>query len=221
MAELINTSTTEFYAQLEDSITGAKSTNDGSTSGNASISPALMVGYRNDTAPSPADASECALQVDARGRLLVMPPKGIVVTINPTLDTSPYGIGDVFFVQNTIANASIESAGSGIIESIVVIDKDDVAPAFTLVFFDASVTVQTINTAWAVSDSDMANMIGRESFVAADYKDFGSNRAAQTQTYWRYSLASGTSIYCAAFCDGAPTMTASGLTIRIGLSRES
>jgi hypothetical protein len=221
MAELIDTSTTSFYAQLEDSITGAKSTNDGSTSGNASISPALMVGYRNDTAPSPADASECALQVDGRGRLLVMPPKGIVVTINPTLDTSAYALGDVFFVQNTIANASIENTGYGVIESVVVVDKDDVAPAFTIVFFDASVTVQTVNTAWAVSDSDMANAIGMMSFVTADYKDFGSNRMAQQNIYLPYNCASGTSIYCAAYADAASTMTASGLTIRIGLSRGS
>jgi len=214
-------STASFYANVESDIPGADASNDGTTSGNASTSPSLVVGYFNTTLPTLSSGQPGVAQLDPRSRLLVMPPKGIVVTINPTLDTGIYGIGDVFFVQNTIAGASIESAGSGIIESIVVIDKDDVAPAFTLVFFDNSVTVQTVNTAWAVSDSDMANLIGMVSFVTADYKDFGSNRVAQTQTYLRYNPASGTSIYCTAFCDGTPTMTASGLTIRIGLSRES
>jgi hypothetical protein len=74
---------------------------------------------------------------------------------------------------------------------------------------------------WNVSDADMAKAIGFVSFVAADYKDFGANRVATRQTYLRYSPATGTSIYCAAYSDGTPTLTAAGLTITVGLGRES
>ena len=146
---------------------------------------------------------------------------GAAVIITPTLDTSAYAIGDVLFAQTTIAGATAEATGQGTIESITVVDGDDTAPAFTLVFFRDTITIAAANEAWNVSDADMAKAIGFVSFVAADYKDFGANRVATRQCYFRFSPASGTAIYCAAFADSASTLTASGLTITVGIGRES
>jgi hypothetical protein len=146
---------------------------------------------------------------------------GAAVIITPTLDTSAYAVGDVLFAQTTIAGATAEATGQGTIESITVVDGDDTAPAFTLVFFRDTITIAAANAAWNVSDADMAKAIGFVSFVAADYKDFGANRVATRQCYFRFSPASGTAIYCAAFADSVSTLTASGLTITVGIGRES
>jgi hypothetical protein len=148
-------------------------------------------------------------------------PAGITTIITPTLDTAAYAVGDVLFVQNTLANSVIASGGQGTIESVTVVDSDDVPPVFTLVFFRDTITIATVNSAWNVSDADMAKAIGFVPFNSFDYKDFGANRIATRQVYFRFSPASGTSIFCAAFVDGAATLTASGLTISVGIGRES
>jgi hypothetical protein len=149
------------------------------------------------------------------------PPAGITTIITPTLDTAAYAVGDVLFVQNTLANSVIASGGQGTIESVTVVDADDVPPVFTLVFFRDTITIAAVNSAWNVSDADMAKAIGVVSFVSADYKDFGANRIATRQTYFRFSPAAGTSIYCAAFVDGVATLTGAGMTISVGIGRES
>jgi len=70
MTELRVNATADYYVALEDEITGANGTNDGTT-GNASISPALLVGYYNATLPTVSDGAPGALQLDSSGRLIV------------------------------------------------------------------------------------------------------------------------------------------------------
>jgi hypothetical protein len=61
----------------------------------------------------------------------------------------------------TITNAARVSGGSGIIQSITVLDKTQAQrAAMDLLFFDQSVTVAGDNAAVAMSDGDMANCIG-------------------------------------------------------------
>lgn len=63
----------DFYVALEGDITGADATNDGTTSGNASISPAMAVGYYNATLPTISNGTPGAFQVDSSGRLIIAP----------------------------------------------------------------------------------------------------------------------------------------------------
>ncbi len=87
MPKQINAAT-DFYVALEGDITGADATNDGTTSSNASISPALLVAYYNATLPTVSNGVAGALQIDANGRLIVAPMQG-------SLPAGTNNIGDV------------------------------------------------------------------------------------------------------------------------------
>jgi hypothetical protein len=80
MTELRVNPTADFYVALEDEITGANASNDGTT-GNASISPALLVGYYNASLPTVTDGAPCALQLDSSGRVLVGSIAGNVTVV--------------------------------------------------------------------------------------------------------------------------------------------
>jgi hypothetical protein len=74
MPILIN-SAAAFYIPSEADITGADATNDGTTTGNASSTIVLPVGFFNTTLPTLSSGQAGALQTDNRSRLLVAPIK--------------------------------------------------------------------------------------------------------------------------------------------------
>lgn len=156
---------------------------------------------------------------DASGTIALMPARNII-SADFVLDTAVYAIGDVLCDLLTIPNAVQNAGDTALLDTIEITDADDKASnAFTLVFFDRSVTMQAKNAAWAVSDADMKNKLGFWSIAQGDWKDFGINKSCFfTGLGIKIKPNSGTSIFVGAFCDSAVSAgTAGGLSIKLGI----
>lgn len=102
-------STADYYVPAESDITGADATNDGTSSGNASSTVVLPVGFFNSTLPTITTGNAGALQIDASGRLIIAPlPTGsnVIGSISNTAFTANAGTN-----LNTSALA-LESGGN-------------------------------------------------------------------------------------------------------------
>lgn len=124
----------------------------------------LTLGVRKDSAASTAgsDADYAPFITDATGRLWVRPaPVQVRISVTPTISTTPtYTSGDCLGGLMTFANVVRVSGGSGIIQSITVLDKtQSQRAAMDLMFFDRTVTVAGDNSPVAMSDADMANCL--------------------------------------------------------------
>jgi hypothetical protein len=124
----------------------------------------MSLGVRKDSAASLAETDgDYEPEIfDAQGRQWVRPaPVQVRISVTPTISTSIYTSGDCIGGLMTFANASRISGGSGIIQSIIVLDKTQAQrAAIDLLFFDRSVTVAGDNAAVAMSDADMAYCLG-------------------------------------------------------------
>lgn len=135
---------------------------DAHVSGDAGIM-ALAVRKDSRAATSGADGDYNPLSVDASGRQWVRPaPVQKRIQATPTISTSPaYTSGDVLGGLQTLTDAANISGGSGVIQSMTVLDKTQAQrAAMDILFFDQTVTVAADNAAVAMSDADMANCIG-------------------------------------------------------------
>ncbi len=133
---------------------------DAHQSGDAGI---MALGVRKDSAVAlGADGDYHPMIVDAQGRQWVRPaPVQVRISVTPTISTSAYASGDCIGGLQTLSNAARISGGSGIIQSILVLDKTQAQrAAMDLLFFDRSVTVAGDNAAVAMSDADMAYCLG-------------------------------------------------------------
>jgi hypothetical protein len=141
-----------------------------------------MIGHKEDDAHQSGDGGIAALGVrkdtpaalggtdgdyqpeifDNEGLQWVRPaPKTIRISVTPTISTSAYASGDCIGGLMNFSAAVRKSGGSGIIQSILVIDKTQAQrAAMDLLFFDRSVTWAGDNAAVAMSDADMANCLG-------------------------------------------------------------
>lgn len=123
----------------------------------------LTVRQNSAAALSDTDGDYQPAITDASGRLWVRPaPVQVRIQVTPTISSgSAYASGDVVGGQQTISNAARVSGGSGIIQSITVLDKTQAQrAAMDILFFDRSVTVAADNAAVATSDGDMVFCLG-------------------------------------------------------------
>lgn len=122
----------------------------------------LTVRTDSATARAGADGDYQPIITDSQGRTWVRPaPVTVRVSVTPTIDTVAYTSGDVLGGLQTITGAARIAGGSGVIQSIVVLDRSQAQrAAIDIIFFDRSVTVAANNTAIATSDADMANCLG-------------------------------------------------------------
>jgi hypothetical protein len=238
-------SDSDFYVPTESDITGADATNDGTSSGNASSTVVLPVGFFNSSLPTITSGNAGALQIDSSGRLIIAPiptgsnviggvtqsgswdvdiaslPANRIFSADLTLDTSAYAVGDVLADQLTITNAVLSSAGTGRILAVTVIDIDDQGQPFDIIVFNQTTTVGTKNAAWAVSDAAMLNALGIIKIESADYTDLGSNRIATVQGLSiGIQPSSGTSIFIGTISRGTGTYTAAGLRLVFTIERD-
>ncbi len=95
-----------------------------------------------------------ALWVDPR-------PNSIKVIVTPTISTSVYASGDCVGGLQTITAAARQNGGSGVLQSVVLLDKTQAQrAAIDLLVFDDTVTSAGDNSPVAFSDADMAKCIG-------------------------------------------------------------
>lgn len=143
---------------------------------------------------------------------------GKYVDVTLSLDTSAYADGDLLADTQVVTGAFRKADGTGVIQSIQVLDEDDQGVAMDLVFLSANNTLGSENSAPSVSDANARDILGRVRVNAADYIDLGGCRIATLLGVGMgVKAASGTAnMYVAAITrGGTPTYTASGVRLRI------
>jgi hypothetical protein len=147
-----------------------------------------------------------------------------IVDVTLSLDTSAYANGDLLADTQVVTNALARVNGTGVIESLVVLDEDDqTAYTFYLAFFDANVTMGTENAAPTMTDANARNILGTVAFATADAIDIVNSKAyCKNGLRVPVKAASGTKdIYMAAVViTGTPTHTAAGIRVRLGIRRD-
>lgn len=142
-----------------------------------------------------------------------------LIDVTMTCDTSALAIGDVATDTATITGAVRANGGRAILESILLLDEDDQGAALDIYFFKTNVSLGTKNSAPNISDSDARNLLGYVSIASADYKDLGGCKVVCVKGIGLMLEAdtAATSCFVSIVSQGAPTYTANGLRLKLGM----
>lgn len=146
----------------------------------------------------------------------------VVLDVTLSLDTSAYADGDVLADTQTITSAFRVTDGTGVIQSLQVLDEDDQGMGMDIIFLDAANSLGTENSAPSITDANARNILGRVSVISGDYIDLGGVRhACKTGLGLVVKALSGANtLAVAAISRGTGTYTASGVRLRIGLLQD-
>lgn len=144
----------------------------------------------------------------------------VVKEITFTLDTAAHADGDVLAATQEIAGAVRVNAGTGIIQSVVILDKDDQGEALDVVLLKTNVALGTENAAVSITDADADEIQGI--VEVSSYVDLvGSQLATMTNLGIGVQADSGaTSLFVGLISRGTGTYTASGITAKITILRD-
>ena len=147
-----------------------------------------------------------------------------VIDVTLSLDTAVYADGDVLADTQEVARAVRAGPRSGLLQSVVVVDKDDQGAAMDLYVLDSNVSLGTENSGVSISDANAAKILGKVAIAAGDYYDMGGVRVAagsnQRNLAIPVAVTSGTSLYLGAVSRGTGTYTASGVVVRLGFLQD-
>lgn len=141
-----------------------------------------------------------------------------LVPVIPVLDTNAYAIGDVMFDTTEIPLAMRINAGTGLRQTIYLIDKSDQAPALELVFLSANVPFGTPNATPSLTDANAENFMGYELVGTNEWRDYGGCRCAQLTNLGKHVQAAqgSRSIYVAAIINSVMTFPLGSIVLRSG-----
>lgn len=145
------------------------------------------------------------------------------LAVTQTTNASAYEAGDAVGGKVTITNAMRVSGGTGVLQSIQVIDKGNQKAALEILIFDSDPSAATItdDTAFAYS-TDITKQIARVSIAASDYVTIDSKATASIGGLSRIVQASGsTNLYAAVVTTGTPTYTStSDIIVTFGILQD-
>lgn len=144
------------------------------------------------------------------------------IDVTLVLDTNAYADGDLLSDSVVVTNAMRVNDGTGILQSVHLLDEDDQGVALDLIFASANADFGTINSAPTVTDTVARDILGTVRIATSDYIDLGLNRSAtKTGVGLVVKPATGTrNLYVAAVIRGAGTYTASGIKLRLGFLQD-
>ena len=145
--------------------------------------------------------------------------KTTVFDVTLSLDTSAYASGDLLADTQIMDGFFRKTDGTGVVQSIQIIDEDDVGAAFDIYFLTSNVTMGTENSVPTISDANSRSVLGPISVVTGDYKDLGGVKVASVRGIsLPVKAVSGTDDLYVAVVNGTgtPTYTASGVRLRVG-----
>lgn len=140
-----------------------------------------------------------------------------------SLDTAAYASGDVLAETQELPGALRVANGTGILQSLIITDKDDQGAAFDLYILAENVSMGTENSAPSISDANAVNILAIIQIGTGDYKDLGGVKVACLTNLGIpiKSATDTTSLYVAAVNGtGTPTYTVAGLVLRLGILRD-
>ena len=143
-------------------------------------------------------------------------------TLEPSIDTSAYADGDVFFDTEgiTIRSSGVVGNTSGEITFCRVVDTDDLKADFDILFLKTNVSIGTENAAVSVSDTNAKKIIGR--IIVRSYYDLGGAGIAEASgsiVPFKLLPVDGVStLYIAGVCRGTPNFSsASAIHLNLGV----
>ncbi len=173
---------------------------------------ALLKGILTDLAAgivvSQATAANLKAQVSGNVGGLTFTSKQL-----PTISTSVYVAGYTVGAIQTLTNAVTKSGGTGILESLTLLDKSNQKAAMDIFIFDVNPAAATTtdHAAFVFSTNDV-NVIARVSVAASDYVTVNSEAIAVKSGLGIAVQASGSAnLYAVAVTSGTPTYAATAL----------
>lgn len=146
------------------------------------------------------------------------------VDVTLSLDTAIYGSGDVLADTQIIANAMRVNNGTGVLQSITLIDQDDQKAALSIFLLSANVTMGVENAAPSISDTNALELLGPPiAFATNDYIDLGGVSMAGKDGIGKVvKPATGTRDLFVAVVNGTgtPTYSAAGIKLRLGFLQD-
>lgn len=133
--------------------------------------------------------------------------------VTPVIDTGAYTAGDCLGPLQTVTSVARYTGGSGMLRSIVIVDKTQAQrAAIDLVFFDRTVTTAANNAPFQCSDADMLFCLGVVAVATGDYNTAWPgtplNSVATKIVADGLPLPlNGTSLFMQAVVRGTPTYT--------------
>lgn len=140
-----------------------------------------------------------------------------------TTNASAYEAGDCIGGKITITDAVRTSGGTGILQSIHVIDTSNQKAAFDVLIFDSDPSAATItdDTAFVYS-TDITKQIARIPVAAGDYTTINNIATVNLSGLGRVLKASGSAnLYAALVLSGTPTYASTtAVTIAFGILQD-
>ncbi len=131
-----------------------------------------------------------------------------VVKSHPSVTASAYSAGFAVGGKQTLSNA-LTSTLTGVLESLIVIDRANQKAAMDVFIFDADPTAATTTDHGAfVFSTDDLNVIARVSISPGDYVTVNSKAVASLTGLGQALKAGTTTLYAVAVTSGTPTYAA-------------
>lgn len=201
----------------------------------------MALAVRNDSAATSlagADGDYSPISVDDKGsvhtRLSQPLPAGenhigsiggntFTLSVTQATTATTYAAGDAVGGKITITNAMRVSGGTGVLQSIQIIDKGNQKAALELLIFDSDPTAATItNDAAFAYSTDLSKQIARIPIAASDYTTIDSKATVSLGGIGKVLKASGsTNLYAALVTTGTPTYAStSDIIITFGILQD-
>lgn len=155
----------------------------------------------------------------------------VVLTATPTIDTAAYATGELMGSSEiSLTNAvlpfstlgGVNRGGSGVIQSVVIVDQDAQEINIDVYFFDAEPTNTTFTdqAAFDPDDADLDLLIGVA--VVTDWRSQSDNSIGQVHNLgMAFVLTPGArTLYAVLVTRGTPTYAATGLTLRVTILQD-
>jgi hypothetical protein len=141
-------------------------------------------------------------------------------SVTLSTDTNIYASGDVLADTQAITGV-VEQAGQALVlDSIVVLDKDDQAAAdIDLVLLSENVSLGAENAAPNITDANASKILGIVTVPAENFLDAGGAKIATVRNVGLVVVPVTTALYIAAITRGTPTQTAAGIVVNLGFRR--
>jgi hypothetical protein len=147
--------------------------------------------------------------------------RSAVVAVTLSTDTSAYASGDLIADTQQIDAFFRKADGTGVINSINIIDEDAQGVALYIIFMSTTTSLGAENSAPNITDANLtAGFQGIISVATSDYVTISGTKVATIRNIGLpVKAVSGTDdIYIAVLnATGTPTFTAAGLEMRIGV----
>ncbi len=145
------------------------------------------------------------------------------LSVTQVTSATTYSAGDSVGGKVTLTNAVRISGGTGILNSIMVIDKDNQSAPLDILIFDSDPSAATItNAATFVFSTSISKLIAKIPIATTDYTTFDTISVAQIGGIGRIIKANGSAnLYAAVVTTGTPTYTTtSSIIVNYGLLQD-